>query len=169
MLSVAICLYLTYFTTFAFQLWIILIFSFLKKWRVFSKKKKTYSLCKWKEIRNMYVFVQINLQMSLILKEVLNNAQELVTGNSSRWHKSTDFSFHTVSEIPRAAQSVTHSKLQGILTVSDGFLNAYYIFMESDHWYKLSFSKVKKNWKNICALRVPPSQERMRELYIISL
>lgn len=80
-----------------------------------------------------------------------------------------DFSFHTVSEIPRAAQSFTHSKLQGILTVSDGFLNAYYIFMESDHWYKLSFSKVKKNWKNICALRVPPSQERMRELYIISL
>lgn len=134
-----------------------------------KKKKKSNSICKWKEIRNMYVFVQINLQMSLILKEVLNNAQELVTGNSSRWHKSTDFSFHTISEIPRAAQSVTHSKLQGILTVSDGFLNAYYIFMESDHWYKLSFSKLKKNWKNICALRVPPSRERMGELYIISL
>ena len=134
-----------------------------------KKKKKSNSICKWKELRNMYVFVQINLQMSLILKEVLNNAQELVTGNSSRWHKSTDFSFHTISEIPRAAQSVTHSKLQGILTVSDGFLNAYYIFMESDHWYKLSFSKLKKNWKNICALRVPPSRERMGELYIISL
>lgn len=134
-------------TAFAFQLWMILIFRILKKWRVFSKKKKSNSLCKWKEIRNMYVFVQINLQISLILKEVLNNAQELVTGNSSRWHKSTDFSFHTESQkyLGLLNQSVTHSKLPGILTVSDGFLNAYYIFMESDHWYKW----VLVNWRKI--------------------
>ena len=59
----------------------------------------------------MYVFVQINLQMSLILKEVLNNAQELVTGNSSKWHKSMDFSFHTEFQkyLGLLNQSLTHN------------------------------------------------------------
>jgi hypothetical protein len=36
-----------------------------------------------KVINNIYVFAQINLQTSLILKEFLNNAQELITGNST--------------------------------------------------------------------------------------
>lgn len=59
----------------------------------------------------MYVFVRINLQMSLILKEVLNNAQELVTGNSSKWHKSMDFSFHTEFQkyLGLLNQSLTHN------------------------------------------------------------
>lgn len=75
-------------------LWIIL-FSGSSGNEEYSAEVKVTHRANYKAINNIYVFAQINLQTPLILKEFSNNAQELITRNSTRWHKSMDISFHT--------------------------------------------------------------------------
>lgn len=85
-------------TGLVFPLWMILCFSVLKKGRVFSRRKLTHH-ANDKAINNIRTCVCTNQFTNVTFPEtVFNNAQELSTRNSTRWHKSMDISFHTESQ-----------------------------------------------------------------------
>lgn len=66
--------------------------------RVFSRRKQTNSSRKWQG-NKQYTCVCTNQFTNVTFPEtVFNNAQELSTRNSTRWHKSMDISFHTESQ-----------------------------------------------------------------------